>query len=458
MRLKKRYKICILLLAILVISIFVRGVNDVSAEINGGYVANYTVDSEGLNDAMKNSQLLNLLGRLVYATGRLLEWILGTIFETITNGKADFPWADKIVFNAVPLLDVNFINPNNNSYLGNSAVKGAISKTYATVFSISLSFFTIFVMISAIKLAISTIADQKAKYKKALIDWSLGLIMLFTMHYFISFIFYLNEQLVETAQKIFSDTLDAASVKVEMQSSVLTEELLDSIKAMGSPYDGYADYLEENRNVVAAWITLDSSTSNTGMHQFAMNNRKLLWTSLLTSSNDDKKVAENLYWVVKWINEDCPDLDKLNEVKKKVFYVKMDISVSGSITVPMGVSGIVQNTYNNNGLNIEKLINKLKDPPTITSKLANVYGQIYKNKNLIAEVNVQDAKTKYGVYFSPAASTIKTATDTPNPESWNWNNVISNIISLKTAALNASSSSSGRYYSGCYNNRSSYIF
>ena len=120
---------------ILIITAFVvllLGSNTVFAEVNHSYLGADTVTDENLDTAFENSSLLKMLAKLVYAVGRFLEWILGTIFKMLT-GSSDFPWADKIVFNAVPLLDVNFINPADDSFVGVESIQSVLKKLYSTI-------------------------------------------------------------------------------------------------------------------------------------------------------------------------------------------------------------------------------------------------------------------------------------------------------------------------------------
>lgn len=49
-----------------------------------------------------------------------------------------------------------------------------------------------------IKMALSTIASDKAVYKRMLVDWCIGMILIFGMHYFMIFVINLNEILVNT--------------------------------------------------------------------------------------------------------------------------------------------------------------------------------------------------------------------------------------------------------------------
>ncbi len=52
-----------------------------------------------------------------------------------------------------------------------------------------------------IKMALSTVASEKAVYKRMLIDWVVGMIILFAIHYMIYFIISMNETLVNTVKE-----------------------------------------------------------------------------------------------------------------------------------------------------------------------------------------------------------------------------------------------------------------
>ena len=54
----------------------------------------------------------------------------------------------------------------------------------------------------AIKMAISTIASEKARYKESIVTLLTTLVLLFGTHYLLSFTFYLNEKMVEIASTI----------------------------------------------------------------------------------------------------------------------------------------------------------------------------------------------------------------------------------------------------------------
>lgn len=161
--------------------------------------------------------LLSALGKSIFGIGWCIEK-LGSLVVNLLTGVKMFPWADRVIFNSVPLLDVNFINPAPHSLfltIENNAetytkVGNAVRSVYFSGMSIGLGFFGIIVAVMAIKLALSSIASEKAKYKEAIVNWFTALVLLFSLHYILSFVFYLNEQLVDVAGSIVNTQIKAS--------------------------------------------------------------------------------------------------------------------------------------------------------------------------------------------------------------------------------------------------------
>ena len=161
--------------------------------------------------------LLSALGKSIFGIGWCIEKLGSLVVNLLTEVKM-FPWADRVIFNSVPLLDVNFINPAPHSLfltIENNAetytkVGNAVRSVYFSGMSIGLGFFGIIVAVMAIKLALSSIASEKAKYKEAIVNWFTALVLLFSLHYILSFVFYLNEQLVDVAGSIVNTQIKAS--------------------------------------------------------------------------------------------------------------------------------------------------------------------------------------------------------------------------------------------------------
>lgn len=150
----------------------------------------------------------------------LIFLVLHTIFRGLgmTNGFASFPFPDSIIFNKLAFFDPNFINPT-QVFDGKAPVailQGVISSMYYTFFILALTVFVIAAMIIGIKLAISSIASEKAQYKQALNNWVFGIVLLFTVHILMAGIFALNEAIVEVA----SDLAGEITFKISLLKAI----------------------------------------------------------------------------------------------------------------------------------------------------------------------------------------------------------------------------------------------
>lgn len=199
----------ILIISFLVILFSQQFVSIALAKSNSQY--NYETNSIDLEDG---NSLLTALGKVImtpiFPIFTSIKDITGSLMYIMT-GKFSFPYADTIIFNRIPLLDVNFLNPENGSlFLKNNKqtiVGETVQNVYFTVLGICLGFLSVLVGIAAIKLAFSSIASEKAKYKDMINSTIKTIVLLFVMHYIIAFIFFLNEQLVEIASSITSKAL-----------------------------------------------------------------------------------------------------------------------------------------------------------------------------------------------------------------------------------------------------------
>ena len=174
------------------------------------------------------SVFADILLPMFYPIFGAIEKLCQKIVYSFTGTYA-FPWADRIVFNSLPFLDVNFINPEPGSlFMTRNGVLTAIGKTvrstYFTGLSICLAFFGIAVAINVIKMIIATLPSAKARYKELINATLMSLILIFGMHYVISFIFYINEQLVEVATDMSSHILSDDTIKAAQENLDKAEE------------------------------------------------------------------------------------------------------------------------------------------------------------------------------------------------------------------------------------------
>lgn len=110
-------------------------------------------------------------------------------------------------------------------------VKENVAMWYYILRILAMAIMLVVLIVVGIKMAISTIASEKAIYKRMLVDWVVGVIMLFTLHYFMLFVFNLNTIMVdivqETAQSVNKESLQRAAkdLKMDLEDELHSKDL-----------------------------------------------------------------------------------------------------------------------------------------------------------------------------------------------------------------------------------------
>ena len=125
--------------------------------------------------------------------GKVLTWIMNAVVGEGLTGTLSV--AD-ILFNNVTLTGINFFELNS----GDSTVdqiRKSVSIWYYSVRNLAAILLIVIIVYVGIRMALSTIAEDKAKYKQMLIDWITGLALLFVLHYLMVAIVNINNILVD---------------------------------------------------------------------------------------------------------------------------------------------------------------------------------------------------------------------------------------------------------------------
>lgn len=248
---KKTYKIIICIS--LVIMLFA-SFGNVFGATNPNYKPTVSVSENALDSKIKSSVLLDTLANMINAVASLAESLLGGVFKTLTKENI-FPWADRIIFNGIGFLDINFLNPDSNSLFGSSSTPtilgDVVRQVYSTVFSLAILFLGVAVGIMAIRLAISTIAAEKAKYKQAIVNWATCIVMLFLMHYILAFVFWVNEQMVQIASGILKDTIT--------KSGLNEVDFSEALNAVVEPGQRVQNFFESAKSMPTATVSFSGA-------------------------------------------------------------------------------------------------------------------------------------------------------------------------------------------------------
>lgn len=138
---------------------------------------------------------LNLLNIIPVTIGGIIQMASASIANIGNTGPLfAFLQLDDILFNRVPILSVNFFASGGADVIVN--IKGSIATWYYALRNIAIILSLAVLIYVGIRMAISTLAEDKAKYKKMLTDWVVGFITIFLLHYIIVIAVNVNDLLV----------------------------------------------------------------------------------------------------------------------------------------------------------------------------------------------------------------------------------------------------------------------
>ena len=115
---------------------------------------------------------------------------------------------ESLLFNKLPLTDANFFDyetaggyslvdesGNPTSWLYN--IRLNLANMYVILRNFSIAGMLLVMLYMGIRMALSNIAERKANYSRMLLDWAVGLCIIFFIHYFMYLVLYINNFFVD---------------------------------------------------------------------------------------------------------------------------------------------------------------------------------------------------------------------------------------------------------------------
>ena len=191
----------------------------------------YAFDTEDINS------ITNLIGGIVSIIlwiPRILvtamSWLMGTLL-TITiaescgisdasifvDTKGDCATPFDVFFNKYNFFDVNFFNITAETTMINT-VRVSVAQWFYILRTISAAALLVILIYVGIRMAISTIADDKAKYKKMLWDWCCSLALIFVLQYIAIFVIEANNVIVNFLRDYGYNDIDKAIENIMKQA------------------------------------------------------------------------------------------------------------------------------------------------------------------------------------------------------------------------------------------------
>ncbi len=112
---------------------------------------------------------------------------------------------EDLFFNRIPLLDANFFSETAGGKKINEGstidiIRKVVKLWYISFRNVAIVVIAIVIIFAGVKIAISTVAQDKANYKNMLVNWVKALVIVLLMHIFMYVIQYFNARMLEILQ------------------------------------------------------------------------------------------------------------------------------------------------------------------------------------------------------------------------------------------------------------------
>ena len=184
--------------------------------------ANFSVSFDGTVVNIDNPSVYVYSDRIVLNSGVSGRYALHCKVHTIKIHFKDSSGNtvnEKTVVNGIS-VDVSFEEEElRQIFTPSRELKSTISKWYVTLRNIAIVCLMSILLYIAIRIILSSVASEKAKYKQMLIDWVVAMCLLFFMHYIMLFSITIVDKITEI--------VDAAGVDTEKTDELLQENNID---------------------------------------------------------------------------------------------------------------------------------------------------------------------------------------------------------------------------------------
>ena len=208
--------------------------------------------------------------------GRVYNFIV-TPYDIFSSGT--YEERNGSYYTKLGLLDINFFADrdiqSDTPLVSSEILAPVIGNVYKALRNLAMVLMLLVVLYIGIKIMISSIAAQQAKYKQLLVDWLVGFALLFVMHYIMSGIVYLNSVVVkmlsngegdayyvafaELEDDVNKSQHDTDSTWVDVVFNVANDVFYD-----GDDYPNKYTNFKEKRLIVRNSVNEDGTFSNVG--------------------------------------------------------------------------------------------------------------------------------------------------------------------------------------------------
>ena len=164
--------------------------------------------SVGNSSSSSPSIIAGIISTILFTFPTIVNIIITCITNMFGTEGHTNNWfvIEDLVFNKYKLFDIDFFDIPND--LNNADTMGVlnynIASWYFSLRNVAIVANLLILIYIGIRMAISTVAEQRARYKKMLINWFTSLFILFFMHFILAAMFVVQDWLVGVLKEVLN--------------------------------------------------------------------------------------------------------------------------------------------------------------------------------------------------------------------------------------------------------------
>lgn len=155
------------------------------------------------------------VGTAVLSIGKAIKtyFAVSVIVSSMLNNMFQLPFIvispESIIQNKIGMFSVNFFEENTNEQDTSISISddlhAIIAKWYYAIRNLVIVLFMIVLLYIGIRIILTSISEEKAKYKQMLIDWFVSFCLLFVIHYIMIFSMFIVDEFTKMLSSITND-------------------------------------------------------------------------------------------------------------------------------------------------------------------------------------------------------------------------------------------------------------
>lgn len=181
------------------------------------------------------------IGTAILSVGKVIKtyFITSVLVSSMLGSTFQLPFIvispETIIQNKIGMFNVNFFSANKNISTEDNSINIAdelhitIAKWYYAIRNIVIILFMILLLYTGIRILITSISEEKAKYKKMLVDWFISFCLVFVIHYIMIFSMNIVDEFTKLISTINNDeSVEYYEIVDDKVYDYVKENLVDS--------------------------------------------------------------------------------------------------------------------------------------------------------------------------------------------------------------------------------------